>query len=90
MFFKKAVNVFLKRENQNFIININEKNSFFDFFDNFSTEKLKILKKYIDKNLKKSSLFFLNRLWMFQFFSILNSKKFYVYAWIIKISIKLL
>ena len=57
IFSKKMVNVFLKHKKQNFIIDIDKKNSFFNFLYNLSAEKLKILKKYIDKNLKKNYRF---------------------------------
>jgi hypothetical protein len=52
-FFERAVNTLLEHASHDFIIDTQEKNSFFDIIYNLFAEELRILRVYIEKNLEK-------------------------------------
>ena len=58
MFFKVKTNILFKHDSNNFVINTQNKKSSFDKIYNLSQFKLKMLKKYIIKQLNKEFIMF--------------------------------
>jgi hypothetical protein len=58
MFNKKITNILLKHDFQNLAINMQNINSSFKSFYNFSEKKFKMFKKYLDKHLQNKFIIF--------------------------------